>query len=307
MNTKQLVDELHRPARRNFVRRMTQMRGINDTLQADLVEMIPHAKHNRGMRYILTAINIFSKKAYARPLKRKTGLEVSAALESILRSLGHPIKHIHTDRGKEFYNSHVLEMLERRRVHLYSTFSTMKAAICERFNRTLKSRMWKLFSLHSTNEWINDLPRLVSEYNNTKHRTIKMKPNDVNARNEKQLLLSVYKNIADKRVKQKFKVGDSVRLSRHKRLFDKGYTPNWSADVYKIRKVQSTKPITYLLEDWQGYEIDGSQYAEELQLAKYPDIYLVEKVLRRRDNRVLVKWLGFDDEFNQWIDARDLN
>lgn len=86
--TKQLVDELHHAARRNFTRQRTQMRGINDTLQADLVEMIPHARQNRGMKYILTAINIFSKKAYARPLKRKTGEEVKNALESVLKSLG---------------------------------------------------------------------------------------------------------------------------------------------------------------------------------------------------------------------------
>lgn len=304
----QLVNELHAPARRNFRRRRTQMRGINDTLQADLVDMQPYARLNRGMKYILTAINIFSKKAYARPLRRKTGEEVKEALESILRSLGHPIKYIHTDRGKEFYNSTVRAMLKRYNVQLYSTFSSTKAAICERFNRTLKSKMWKQFSLHTphSHKWIEDLPKLIATYNKTKHRTIKMQPNEVNASNEDQLLLTVYRD-TDKPVKYKFKVGDAVRISKHKKIFEKGYTPNWTTEVFTIRKALSTNPPTYLLMDWRDNEIEGAVYTEELQLAKIPDEYLIEKILKRKNNQVFVKWLGFDNEFNRWIDANKIN
>lgn len=307
MTAKQLVNEIHSPARRNYVRIKTEMRGISDTLQADLVEMIPFARLNRGNKYILTAINIFSKKAYARPLKSKSAEEVKAALENILDSLGHTIKHIHTDRGKEFYNTTVSTMLQSRHIHLYSTFSRMKAAICERFNRTLKSRMWKYFSLRSTNEWLDILPKLVSEYNNTKHRTIKMKPNEVNRSNEEQLLLNIYKNSAPALPKTKFKVNDSVRISKNKHVFEKGYTPNWTTEIFTIRKVQNTNPITYLLRDSDNVDVEGAVYTEELLLAKYPDVYLVEKILRRRNNQVYVKWLGFGDEFNEWIDESNIN
>lgn len=143
MSVQDLVEELHRAARRNFVRLKTQMRGIEDTVQADLVEMIPYSRINRGMKYILTVINIFSKKAYAYPLKNKTGEAVKTALEKLIRDLGHLIKHIHTDRGKEFYNSAVRTLLQRHHINLYSTFTTKKAAICERFNRTIKNKMWK--------------------------------------------------------------------------------------------------------------------------------------------------------------------
>lgn len=289
------------------------MRGICDTLQADLVEMIPYATKNQGMRYILTVINVFSKKAYARPLKSKSGESVTAALESIIRSLGHPVVHIHTDRGKEFYNSSVRAMLKRYKIHLYSTFSSMKAAICERFNRTLKNTMWKRFSLRGSHKWIDILPSIIADYNNTMHRTIRMRPNDVNARNEKRLLLTVYdddndnKRAKHKKQKAKFAVGDSVRMSKYKHVFSKGYTPNWTTEVFTIRRVlHTTNPITYLLKDWQGNDIDGVVYVEELQLAKYPDIYLVDRILRRKDGKAYVKWLGFDDEFNQWIDERDL-
>lgn len=308
MSKIQVVNELHHAARRNFTRRKTQMRGIHDTLQADLVEMIPYANQNHRKKYILTAINIFSKKAYAQALKNKSAQEVVKGLESILNSVNHPIKYIHTDRGKEFYNGTVRAMLDRHNIQLYSTFSTMKAAICERFNRTLKSKMWKQFTLRSSHKWIDILPGIISEYNNTKHRTIKMRPNDVSIHNEQHLLNSVYKYTSNiKLQKGKFKVGDSVRLSKYKHAFEKGYTPNWTTEIFKIKKVQTaTNPITYILEDHLGKELGGAMYAEEMQLAKYPDAYLIEKILRRRNGQVYVKYLGFGEEFNQWIDEQEL-
>lgn len=304
MGKLQLVNELHHAARRNFVRQKTQMRGIHDTLQADLVEMIPYATQNRGMNYILTVINIFSKMAYALPLKSKSGQEMAKALESIINSLGHPIKHIHTDNGKEFYNSNVYAMLKRHNIHLYSTFSTMKAAICERFNRTLKNKMWKQFSLRGSYKWIDILPALITEYNNTKHRTIGMRPKDVNIRNEKRIMISAYNNMG-KTPKPKFRIGDSVRLSKFKHMFEKGYTPNWTTEIFKIRKVQLTNPVTYLLEDLDGEPISGAMYTEELLLAGSPDVYLVEKVLSRKGDKLYVKWLGFDNKFNSWINKND--
>lgn len=308
MTTIQQVNELHRAARRRFTRQRTQMRGIDDTLQADLVEMIPYARLNRGMRYILTVINIFSKKAYAVPLRRKTGAEVKVALEHVLKSLGHSIRHIHTDRGREFYNGTVQTMLRQYGVRLYSTFTPVKAAICERFNRTLKNMLWKKFTIRRSNKWIDILPKLIADYNNTRHRTINMRPSDVNAQNESLLMFSYAAAAAKayKPSKQKFVVGDAVRMSRYKHIFDKGYTPNWTAEVFKIRQVRSTTPITYLLSDWRGDDVDGAVYTEELQRAKYPDRYLVEKILRRRNHQVYVKWLGFDNKFNQWINADEL-
>lgn len=298
------------------------MRGIRDTIQADLIEMIPYATHNNGMKYILTVINIFSKKAYAQPLKNKSGAEVCKALETIIKSFGYTVKNIHTDRGKEFYNVNVQTMLKRYRIHLYSTYSTMKAAICERFNRTLKNRMWKHFTLRGSHKWIDILPKLLNDYNNTKHRTIRMRPNDViGAKIEQNLLYTVYNtNKQQQRIGRKereksrtnskhrksrknaFKVGDCVRMSRYKHIFEKGYTHNWTTEVFTIRKVQPTQPITYLLKDWQGTNIEGAVYSEELKLTKYPHVYLVEKVLRRKDDQLYVKWLGFGSEFNQWID-----
>lgn len=306
MSKRDLVNELHRDARRNFVRCKTVIKGINDTLQADLVEMIPYAKENRNMKYILTVINIFSKKAYVRALKNKTGVEVTRAMESILNSLGHPIEHLHVDNGKEFYNASMKKMLEKRKVHMYSTYSTKKAAIVERFNRTLKNRMWKEFSYRGSYKWIDILDSLVDDYNNTKHRTIKMKPDDVNVTNERFLQNTVYNYMLPLRAKAKFKIGDLVRMSKYKYEFSKGYTPNWTTEIFKIKAVQPTNPITYLLIDLEGHSIKGAVYAEELQLVKFPDLYLVEKIIRKKGNKLYVKWLGFDSRNNSWIDEKDV-
>lgn len=306
MSKLQVVNELHRDVRRHFVRRKTQMRGIADTIQADLVEMIPHASQNRNMKYILTAIDVFSKMAYARPVKNKTGVEVAKALKSIFDEINRPIKNLHVDMGKEFYNETVTQLLNRYKINRYSTFSTMKAAIVERFNRTLKKSMWKRFSFQGTYKWLGILDELIEQYNNTKHRTIKMKPIEVNDSNEQRLLNTVYNYKTNVPWKIKFNVGDYVRLSKYKHVFEKGYTPNWTTEIFRIRKILYTDPITYLLVDFEGKEIEGGVYAEELQLVKQPDVYLVEKILKRRNNQVFVKWLGFDSKFNSWVDKNDV-
>lgn len=136
-----------------------------------------------------------------------------------------------------------------------------------------------------------------------------MKPNDVSGENEQDLLNTVYNYKRDysKRRMAKFRVGDYVRLSDKRAIFDKSYTPNWSTAIFKVRKVQyNTDPITYLLQSYDGQDILGAIYAEELQHVKYPDEYLVEKIIRRKNGQAYVKWLGFGNEYNSWIPESDL-
>lgn len=137
-----------------------------------------------------------------------------------------------------------------------------------------------------------------------RHRTIKMKPNEVTHENEQKLLDTVYKykRVYSKRRMAKFKVGDYVRLSEYRTVFDKSYTPNWTTAIFRVAKVQyNTDPITYLLKDWEDLEILGSVYAEEIQHVRNANTYLIEKILRRRNGSALVKWLGFSEEYNSWV------
>ncbi|XP_057666047.1 uncharacterized protein LOC130899892 [Diorhabda carinulata] len=149
------------------------------------------------------------------------------------------------------------------------------------------------------------LPEITQNYNNKKHSTSKYKPSQVNKSNEKSILNNTYSHlkIAGPR---KFKVGDIVRISKAKHVFEKGYTPNWTTELFKITKVKITNPATYLLEDMQGTPISGCFYHEELQKTSNPDIYLVEKVLRRKGNKMYVKWLGLDSKHNSWIENIDI-
>ncbi|XP_074109311.1 uncharacterized protein LOC141534070 [Cotesia typhae] len=125
-------------------------------------------------------------------------------------------------------------------------------------------------------KWTDILDDLVNTYNNTKHSTIKMKPVDVTAAQEARLLENIYQPLQVKS-KQKFKVGDKVRISKYKHVFDKGYTPNWTTEIFTIKSVQNTNPTTYKLVDYQDQPIEGVFYNEELSKVKYPDVYLVEK------------------------------
>ncbi len=195
--------------------------------------------------------------------------------------------------------------MKKYKINMYSTYSNLKASICERFNRTLKSRMWKEFSLQGNYKWLDILPDLMKSYNNTKHRTIGMKPKDVTAKNEAQVLQRFSLQTGTNK-KPKFKINDKVRVSKVKQLFEKGYTPNWSTEVFTITKVMRTKPVVYFLKDYRDQPVSGSFYEQELLKVKYPDVYLVEKVIKKRGNELFVKWLGFDDSHNSWINKNDL-
>lgn len=300
MERQQVVNELHKPARKNFPRRKVITRGIDDLWQADLVELGAYHKENDNYNFILVVIDTFSKFAWVVPLKNKTGDEVSIALDKIIRESDRYPKHLQTDMGKEFYNDKFKRLIRNYNINHYSSYSSLKASIVERLNRTLKERMWKIFSYRGSYKWLDILQMIVDEYNRSKHRTIKIPPIDVTKTNEKFLLQTVF-NYKPTLGKAKFKKGDYVRVSKYKTVFDKGYTANWSTEIFQITKVKNKSPVTYLLKDYQNQPIAGRFYEYELQKTEYPDVYLVEKILKKKPKQLYVKWLGFNDTHNSWI------
>ncbi|EFA12198.1 Putative uncharacterized transposon-derived protein F54H12.3-like Protein [Tribolium castaneum] len=304
---RQVVNELHAPARVNFKRRRVIVKGLNDLLQLDLVEMIPYSRVNKGFKYILMVINVFSKFVWAVPLKNKSALSVVNAMSEILKTRRNVPKNIQTDLGKEFYNKHFQQLMNKYKINHYSSYSNLKSSVVERVNRTIKGMMYKEFSVQGHYNWINILPGIIKKYNNTRHRTTGLKPISINKKNERKVLDQVYSHLKTMDIyKPKFKVGDFVRISKHRHLFKKGYTPNWSNEVFTVSKIQNTNPRTYLLQDVSGETIRGGFYTEELQKVKYPNVYLVEKVLRKKGNRLFVKWSGIDKTHNSWINSSDI-
>lgn len=177
MSKVQLIEELHKNVRKRFLRRSYLMKGIDDTFQIDLIQLTQYPKENKNYNYILVVIDIFSKFAWTEPVKNKTGICVTNAMQKIFKQSGHICKKIHSDNGKEFFNKHFSKLMKSYNIHHYATFSGLKASICERLNRTLLTRLWKVFNLNGNHRWIHVIKKITHEYNNTKHRTIKMKMN----------------------------------------------------------------------------------------------------------------------------------
>lgn len=169
MTKQQIVKEIHRYARKNFERRKYSMRGIADTFQADLIDMQQFKGSNRGYRYILIVIDVFSKKAYARPLKDKTAKSTTEAMEIIFNQIGQRIRNLQTDDGKEFFNIQMRQLLARYDgINHYSTYSVKKASIVERLIRTIKRKIYMYFTLHGSNKWYDILEEFIHIYNNTR-------------------------------------------------------------------------------------------------------------------------------------------
>lgn len=302
---KQIIEELHKPSRKRFPRRRTIVKGLDDLWQADLADMSAHAKSNKNHKYILIVVDCFSKYLWTRALKTKTGKDVRIALSSIFSEDKRIPKNFQTDAGKEFYNVELKKLLDKHNVNHYSTFTTMKAAMAERVIRTLKEKLQKTFLYRGNQVWINILQDVTKHYNNTKHRTIGLAPSKVNRENVDRVLNSAYTQLKIAGV-GKFIVGQVVRISKHKSLFEKGYTANWSMELFKIRKVQMTNPPTYLLNDMENNPILGAFYEHELQATNFKDVYLIERILKRSKNKAYVKWLGFPSSHNSWINKNDV-
>lgn len=299
-----IVRELHRSARRNYPRRRIVIKGFDETWQADLADLSSHARENTGNKFILVVIDCFSKYLWTEPLKNKSAATVTEAMKKIFKKgLGRIPKNLQTDQGKEFYNTEFLKLMTKHGINHYSTYTVIKAAIAERVIRTIKEKLYRLFSLRGKYRWVDMLQTITREYNNRKHGTIKMRPIAVDRNTP--LLKNVYSTIKIHEI-PKFNVGDTVRISKQKAVFSKGYTPNWSTELFKIYEIKRCNPVVYMLEDMNGSRIKGAFYPQELLKTKHGDAYLVERVLKRKKDKLFVSWLGLDKSHNSWIDKKDM-
>jgi len=294
---------LHKPVRRVFPRRKTFAKGIDDLFQADLADMQNLSRFNDGYRFILTCVDVFSKRAFAIPLKDKRGSSVAEAFEKIFKERT-PV-FLQSDRGSEFLNSQVQDVFKKYNIKHYWSFNDdIKAACVERFNRTIKTRLFRYMTSRHTKRWIDVLNAFIDSYNKSFHRTIGMAPIDVTLENSQQIADRMYP--LKTKTHWKFQVGDKVRISRYKNIFEKGYLQNWSEEIFVIAIRHESNPPTYGLKDLLGEEIKGRFYEQELQKVTKQDgeEYIVERVLktRRRNGRLehFVKWQGYADKFNSW-------
>jgi hypothetical protein len=300
---------LHKPVRKRYNTRPYKTSEIDQHWQADLVEMIPYANVNDGFRYILTLIDLFSRYAWAEPLRNKTAGEVAAAFRRVF-ARGRQPQRLQTDDGREFDNGVVQHLLNMENIRFFTVKSQFKAAVVERFNRTLKSKMWRYFTRTGNHRWVDVLPDLLISYNAAVHRSIGVAPINVTNDNEHELWLRQERQgpqvVTRRDITTPYVVGDQVRVSVSKNVFAKGYLPNWTEQIYTVSQVLNTEPEQYKLRDYNNQEITGSFYSAEMQRVVPPERYAVERVIRTRKVRgrtqYFVKWHGYGDEFNSWTD-----
>ena len=290
---KSLAYTSQRPPRGQFKMAPVLVLSINQEWVADLVEMQWYGRQNGGVWYLLTMVDVLSKYAWVRPIKRKTGADVAKAFESIVAEGRRP-QTLQTDQGKEFYNTMVQRWLKKEGMHHFSTLGDAKASIAERFNWTLKSRLYRYFTTANTTRYVDIVPSLVQQYNQDVHHSIGMAPRDVNASNEAEVWPRLYGYVAKTRRRGRLKVGDQVHLSECIKLFIKGYLPQWSEEVFKIQQVIQGPVLMFKVEEFGITPMRGTFYAEDLQKVTVDDdmLWWVEKVLKRQRGHRLVRWKG---------------
>ena len=293
LQNEELAEELHKPIIRKLKKRKVYSTFKDNIWGADLADMQLISIFNEGFRFLLCVIDIFSKYAWVVSLKDKKGVSIANAFQGILKDSNRKPNKIWVDKGSEFYNNSFKKWLQDNDIVMYSTHNEGKSVAAERFIRTLKNKIYKHMTSISKNVYIDRLYDIVNEYNNIYHRTIKIKPIDV----KDNTYINIRKKVNDK--DPKFKVGDHVRISNYQNIFAKGYTPNWSEEIFVIKGIKNTVPWTYVIND-----LNGTFYEKELQMTNQQE-FKIEKVIKKKGNKLYVKWKGCNS-FNSWINKKDL-
>lgn len=321
---------MHRPAPKKYARRPFVVHGLDHQWQIDLSDMQWHKNDNDGFAWIMFVIDVLSRYLWVQPMKRKTAEESQRAYDLILQQAvqeGHqPPIILHADKGTEFHNSVFKEYLKKPSTlvpfayptRLIHSESKIKSGIVERVQRTIKTRLWKVFYQTGSYRWVDVIQDVVASYNASFHRSIKRSPDSVHLNNEDEVRQTLYGDYYKRREAfheqgYKYQVGDVVRISKEATLFRKGYLPQWSEEWFRIRERDPGPPPYYRLEDWKGTEnIQGTFYTQELQSVSEQEqkegVQRIEKVLQRRGTEkgeeVLVKYKGWPEHYNEWIDAK---
>lgn len=313
----QIPYTVHKDIRKNFKRNRVVLTRINETFFTDLVDMQQFASENDGYKYIITIIDGFSKFAWARALRSKSYKEVIGAFSAVFKQ--RQPENVSSDAGSEFNNKYFKTFLKERDINFYvMRDSRTKCPVIERFNRTIKERMFRFFTKQGNHRYIDILDDLLVGYNNSVHRTIRMKPIDVVPANEKQLFFNTYGVQSIHDIYKENKVprndpGENVRVQKELLPFRKGYLPKWSEEIFTInRSYAKPNAPTYSLKDKLDRDIVGQFYPEEIQTVENPSdsFYRIDKILKTKgtgsNKKHLIRWLGYSPEFDSWIFDKDI-
>jgi len=281
------------------------------------IMMIDYPKQNRGYRYLVCFIDLFTRFLWVRPLKTKSVTDTTDALASIFKE-GRKCETLRTDAGGEFLGGAFQKFLKENNVFHMIAYGSVKASFVERVQRTIQNRIYRFFYENQTYNFIDNIDRLVSSYNHTVHSSIDAKPADINEKNYRQVYEKIYLPILDKKAKTplnySFQIGDLVRISLSRDKFTRGYHQKYTEEIFKIRNRIPSHPPRYRIEDLLGEPVKGSFYSQELLKFNTNDIdkitYKIEKIISTKKIKgrqyKLVKWLGYSSKFNSLIPASEV-
>ena len=259
-----VTHSLHKYRRRTFPRRRIVTHFPGQIIQSDLIDMQKYSMINSGYNFILVVIDCFSKKLWTYALKSKRGSETAECLRTIFTKMRYPVQSIIFDQGLEYVNQYVHSLLKEYNIHSYHIKTQHKASTAERVNKTIKESIWKYFTETDKKRWIDILPEIQENYNNTFHETIKMAPNEVTWKNKDKVFKTMFPKIRS-RIQCRLKKGDRVRIALFKDIFEKGYTQNWSKDIFTIVGVfQRNGVCWYRLADSEKHIYPKAKYFFEL-------------------------------------------
>jgi hypothetical protein len=253
---------------------------------------------------------VFTKKAWVFPLKTKSGPDVARALGELFSEV--VFKKMQTDKGREFYNAAVSRVMEEYGVaHFSSENENIKASVVERFNRTLRGKIHTHLTATNSHRYIDVLQDAVAGYNATPHSATGMPPDDVSYDNQEEVWTRLYEGRAwNTKPVRILAVDDYVRVTKGATTFDRGYTPNWTTEIFRVQAVlDQERPIVYRVKDLNEESVAGTFYEKELQKVKLPTEFKIEKILKKRKRgrarEMFVKWMGYPDSFNSWVSEKD--
>ena len=285
---------------------------------SDLADFQAVSNYNDGYNFVCVIIDIFSRYLWAKPIHRKTGVEVTEVFRNVFKDDRKP-DMLRTDKGTEYTNKTFQNFVKRNDVLHYTTNNENKANYAERVIRTLKGRIYKIFYKNQSYRYIDEIQDVVGAYNSSVHSTIKMQPRDVTKDNQLELWMTHYLPLKLKEEKQiqlmktkkrKFKEGDTVRVTALRGAFPREYHQRFSEEYFMVKTVKTVYPVRYKLEDLNGEDIKGSFYAQELQKIVPPTVFKIEKIIRYEGKgfkrKALVRWMGYSPQFDTWISDNDV-
>lgn len=265
--TKNRTYTMFRRVRLNFPRRKVLVRGPFHQYQADLMDFHVISRHNKGMNFLLNIIDCFSRFAVSIPIKNKRGITIKEALEKAFIFMKIP-KKMQTDDGTEFYNSNVKNFFKEKKIIHFSTKQELKAQMVERFNRTVREKIFKKMSSENSLNFLQHLPSFLNGYNSRPRKILGfLSPKDVNLKNRDFVFEKLYGEYLKRKKKLfKFQLGQRVRIAAYRKTFRKTSDKSFTEEIFIIVDRLNTNPPTYKIQSEKDKEIiEGSFYESQLQ------------------------------------------